>query len=112
MQTLSHGTRAYIVNADGLTGFVLPYDIANHLKTADEAGQLEHARRYHEIDMSIVCQKLATRDSPQKKLDFLGEEYPSLHVFILEHFKLHGKIEQYMAKCKKLPSDSSNEKTG
>ena len=27
MQCLSHGTRAYIVNADGLPGFVLELDI-------------------------------------------------------------------------------------
>ena len=29
MQTLSHGTRAYIVNTDGLPGFVKNFDIEN-----------------------------------------------------------------------------------
>ena len=57
--------------------------------------------------MSIVCQKLATRVTPQKKMDFLGEEYPSLHIFILEHLKMHSKIEQYMAMCKKYEVESS-----
>ena len=42
MQTLSHKTRAYIVNADGLPVFVI--SIMQHLKAADEAGELEHAR--------------------------------------------------------------------
>ena len=37
MQNLSHGTRAYIVNADGLPGFVFSFDISKHLKEADEA---------------------------------------------------------------------------
>ena len=46
MQGLSHGTRAYIVNADGLPGFVIPFDIIRYLKIADEAGQLEHARQW------------------------------------------------------------------
>ena len=40
MQCLSHGTRAYIVNADGLLGFVLEFDIIPFLRKADEAGQL------------------------------------------------------------------------
>ena len=40
MQCLSHGTRAYIVNADGLPGFVLKFDIPRFLREADEAGQL------------------------------------------------------------------------
>ena len=40
MQCLSHGTRAYIVNADGLPGFVLELDIIRFLREADEAGQL------------------------------------------------------------------------
>ena len=40
MQCLSHGTRAYIVNADGLPGFVLEYDTLPFLRKADEAGLL------------------------------------------------------------------------
>ena len=32
MQSLSHGTRAFIINADGLPGFLLNFDIAQHLK--------------------------------------------------------------------------------
>ena len=35
MQTLSHGTRAYITNADGLHGFVMTFDISKHLKEAE-----------------------------------------------------------------------------
>ena len=27
MQTLSHGTRAYLLNADGLRGFLIAFDI-------------------------------------------------------------------------------------
>ena len=62
MQRLSHRTRAYIVNAEGLPGFVLKYqfdiDIITFLYKADEAGQLEHARLYQNIDLSIVERKL------------------------------------------------------
>ena len=32
LQGLSHGTRAFTVNADGLPGFILPFDVIKHLK--------------------------------------------------------------------------------
>ena len=32
MQVLSHGTRAFIINANGLPGFVLTFDIRRFLK--------------------------------------------------------------------------------
>ena len=38
MQTLSHSTRAYIINANGLKGFVTSFDIKKHLQAADESG--------------------------------------------------------------------------
>ena len=58
MQVLSHGTRAFIVNAKGLKGFVLAFDIIKFLKEADEAGHLEHAREWQVIDIRVVEDKL------------------------------------------------------
>ena len=46
MQVLSHGTRAFIVNAKGLPGFMLAFDVVKFLKEADAAGQLAHAREW------------------------------------------------------------------
>ena len=50
MQTLSHGTRAYNVNADGLPGFVKNFDFKNFdiiefLEEVDKAGKLDHAKK-------------------------------------------------------------------
>ena len=115
MQCLSHGTRAYIINADGLPGFVLKFDIARHLKQADEAGQLEHARRYQVIDISKVESKLESFISNEKrevegnqviltpfqqKLDYLSKEYPRLFILILQFFDMTDRIDQYMTECK------------
>ena len=58
MQCLSHSTRAYIVNADALPGFVLEFEIMPFLRKADKAGQLEHARKYQVIDLCIIESKL------------------------------------------------------
>ena len=54
LQTLSHSTRAYIVNSDGLPGFLIRFDISEHLKAADEDGQLEHARKRQVIDLNKI----------------------------------------------------------
>ena len=35
LQVLSHGTRAYIVNANELDGVILTFDIVKHLRAAD-----------------------------------------------------------------------------
>ena len=120
MQCLSHGTRAYIVNADGLPGFVLKFDIIPFLREADEAGQLENAKKYQVIDLSTVeseLEKFAWYEEKivegeqinltniKKKMDFLSEEYPSLFIFILEFFDMTDKIEQYMNKCKTYEED-------
>ena len=41
----------------------------------------------------------------QQKMDFLGNEYPSLFIFILESFDKTERIEQYMNKCKAYEED-------
>ena len=60
LQTLSHGTRAYITNADGLHGFIMTFDISKHLKEADGAGQLESAKKWQEINLEEISLKLET----------------------------------------------------
>ena len=83
MQNLSHTTRAFIINANTLPGFIQS-DIFRLLKQADEAGQLQTAKKYQLIDMSIIKKKLNSTASKQLKMEFLANEYPSLFVFILE----------------------------
>ena len=46
MQTLSHATRAFIVNANGLPGFLVSFDIMKYLKEEDKAGKLENAKKW------------------------------------------------------------------
>ena len=46
MQTISHSTRAYLVNANGLRGFVDDLDIMKVLKKADSKKQLDRQRKW------------------------------------------------------------------
>ena len=54
LQKISHGTRAYIINADGLHGFVHDLDIAEILRRADKCGLLDEAKKWQEIDFDII----------------------------------------------------------
>ena len=99
MQTISHGSRAYFVNADGLPGFINLLDIAKCLEDADVASQLEHAKTFQMINIDNVNEKLNNLESQMQKMKFLSEEYPSLFVFVLEYLNLTDRIMQYMAKC-------------
>ena len=58
MQLLSHASRAYIINADGLPGFLVKFDIVRYLKALDETDQLELAKKWQLIDMSTIQIKL------------------------------------------------------
>ena len=54
MQTISNATRAYIINADGLRGFLIEMDILKALREADESKQLENVRRWQEFDLETI----------------------------------------------------------
>ena len=58
LQKLSHGTRAYIFNSNGLPGIFLEMQVMNVLKDADENGFLETARKSQEFDIEIVVEDL------------------------------------------------------
>ena len=76
------------MNADGLHGFISKFDILKHLIDADEADQLEHAKKHQVVDMRTIQEKLESQETQELKMNFLSEEYPSLFVFILEYFNM------------------------
>lgn len=51
LQKLSHGTRAFIVNAKAMPGFLLRVNIENILDAADMKGKLELAKKWQVIDL-------------------------------------------------------------
>ena len=79
MQSLSHSTRAFIVNADGLLGFLLSFDIIEHLKAADESGNLEHTKKFLVISMNT--QMLQAKISSYSFLSSVSDSF-----FLLVHF--------------------------
>ena len=45
---------------------------------------------------------------PQLGLVYLRDCYPTLYVFVLEHFKMQDKAEEYMSECKKYENEAQN----
>ena len=54
MQAASNSTRAYFVNANGLSGFVLPFSISKYLKRAKEQNQISELTKHQQIDIEAL----------------------------------------------------------
>ena len=46
LQTVSHETRAYTINADGLKSFIQEFEITKFIQSAEANGLLEDARKW------------------------------------------------------------------
>ena len=54
MQRLSHSSRAYLINAKGLPGFLVPIDIPKMVTNLHKKGLLVEATKWHEIDLQSL----------------------------------------------------------
>ena len=108
VQTLSHGTRAYMVNADFLSGFLKGYELEMLLLGLAEAGHYEKGSTLQNFKIVTVVENLMQQSSKAKKLDYLSQVYPNLYVDVLEIFRQYDKIDEYMAKCKEYEDDPCN----
>ena len=50
MQRISHSTRAYIINARGLQGFLIKVNFMQILTEADAKGWLKDAKKWQELN--------------------------------------------------------------
>ena len=93
LQSLSHGTRAYIINADGLPGFLNSMKFIDFLREADKKGQLEHLKKWQVFDIEIVLREMKAQSSIELKMEYLGKHYPSLYRFSLNHLRRNKELE-------------------
>ena len=57
------------------------------------------------VDLDEIKAEFIRLGSDKLRMNHLGEAYPRLYIFVLEHFKKPHKIAQYMAKCKECEND-------
>ena len=51
---MNHETRAFIVNAEGLPGFLVEYSLMKVLRQAETDGTLEKYTKWQIVDLKIV----------------------------------------------------------
>ena len=98
MQTLSHSTRAFIWNADGLPGFVCLFKIMETLKEADASDLLEHAKKWQQIDLDQIEEEIDTLKSVETKMVYLSQYYPGIYIF-LNRYLNQGALKRYSIQC-------------
>ena len=81
MQRLSHRTRAYIWNADGLPGFLAKASLMQVLRAAHLRGDLKEVTRWQEFDFDSVMAQLEQK-CDKHKLKFFEKHYPCIFVYI------------------------------
>ena len=76
-------TRAYIVNAKGLLGFLVSADPIHVLNQADAKGgeDLKQIVQWQVIDIKSICEYIGSK-SRKEQFEFLGKHYPGLYIYV------------------------------
>ena len=61
LQKISHSERAFLLNANGLPGFIKGFEIFKTLTNADENGLLEETKKWQEIDIALLKKNFETK---------------------------------------------------
>ena len=93
MQILSHETRAYICNANGLPGFISELSLIETLNGALQFGHLQQAKKCQVLDLKIIQEHLSPFQTVSQKMNHLKQFYPSLYMFMLKHLKKNNVLE-------------------
>ena len=100
LQKLSHRTRAYIVNADGLKGFLIRLGkVAGIIHNAERMGRLKEVLRWQQVEIKVVKKLLRNQKTEEGQLFVLKHKYPALHLYALKELGRTTEIRRYMAKC-------------
>ena len=102
LQTLSHSTRAYIINANGLTGFLLSMNLIRFLQEADQDGKLESAKKYQVIDFQKIIEGW---DNDEQQKTYLSRNYPSLYRYVITELGTEQSLTRYETCCQSLEND-------
>ena len=84
MQNLSHTTRAFIENSNGLNGFLPRFNIMDVVNDPKNSSLLDEALSWQVIDFDQLEEELRQFASLDARMNYLSRYYPSLFIFILK----------------------------
>ena len=105
MQTASHMTRAYYINAKGLKGFLVPYSIVKDLREAMANGQLRKVTDGFKVNLKYLIEFISKMKTNKHRLNFLGERYPDLCIFVMKKRGMQDELQEYMDRCRSYEND-------
>ena len=96
-QKISHSTRAYITNAQGLKGFLQEYTIAQLLVKAPQ-----EVHQWQIINIREVQRQMSWCETDEERLTLLREGYPRMYIYVMTYIGRLEKVKEYRNECKKL----------
>ena len=83
---MSHSTRAYIQNADGLKGFLVPANIIAELLYIDTKKPREFvkAEKHYQTKFVGVIKELEDKDTNAERMRLLERRYPAYFVLMIK----------------------------
>ena len=101
---ISHGTRAFIVNAEGLPGFIIKFDLKQVLIQADVSGELSSLQEHQHVSISEIEREFSDNNlsSLDDKMDYLSQCYPGLYIHLLgpQYLNDAKTVKSFMETCK------------
>ena len=82
LQVLSHGTRAYVWNLDGLKGYVKKIEIMTELQLLESRGELANITKYQSVNLKKLRTQLG-KNPFAHQFTYLKYHYPCLYIFFL-----------------------------
>ena len=107
LQKLSHRTRAYIVNSNGLQGFVHEFTLPSFLDSLQT--RLDSISCHQIIKVNSVKKELKRFSSSNEKECFLMEHYPAVFILSFVHLKRSQELLQYSEYCRALQTGDPGE---
>ena len=100
MQKISHKTRAYYINANGIKPFIVPYSCIEDLRVAEDSGELENLTKYQYVDINEFTKLFESMPTNKERVHFLSRRYPCLYIFLLKKRGMTAALNEYMDLCK------------
>ena len=102
LQVLSHRTRAYIYNANGLQGFLVEEQIIRLLRQAHANFVLKVVTRTQIVDFKELGKELQVQQTRTGMLSLLSRKYPSVYIYVLQKMRRRDEVKEFMKKCAEL----------
>ena len=91
---MSHITRAFIVNAEGLRGFI-KLSVVSVLRSAELSGELIKPTRFMHVDIESVKKTLEEKQNQEECFGFIMKNYPCLVKLVLTKLGEKERLDKY-----------------